>query len=60
MYLFRNIPRLRPDILITESTYGDKLHANRKVEESKLIEMVKMVVERGGKILIPAFAVGRA
>ena len=55
-----NIPRLRPDILITESTYGDKLHSNRKTEENKLIEMVKDVVERGGKILIPAFAVGRA
>ena len=55
-----DFPKLRPDVLITESTYGDKLHSNRKVEEDKLVEMVKMVIERGGKILIPAFAVGRA
>lgn len=55
-----DIQKLRPDILITESTYGDRLHSSRKVEEDKLIEMVKMVYERGGKILIPAFAVGRA
>jgi uncharacterized protein len=55
-----DFPKLRPDVLITESTYGDKLHSNRKVEEDKLIEMVKTVIGRGGKILIPAFAVGRA
>jgi Cft2 family RNA processing exonuclease len=55
-----SIPKLRPDIMITESTYGDKLHSNRKIEEDKLINLVKEVYERGGKILIPAFAVGRA
>lgn len=55
-----NIPKLRPDVMIMESTYGDKLHSNRNIEEDKLVEIVKKVTERGGKILIPAFAVGRA
>jgi len=54
------IPKLRPDILMIESTYGDKLHSNREIEEERLIGMVKAVLNRGGKMLIPAFALGRA
>jgi len=53
-------PRLRPDVLILESTYGQRLHANRKVEERRLVEIVAEVAENRGKILIPAFALGRA
>ncbi|SKC49339.1 MBL fold metallo-hydrolase [Maledivibacter halophilus] len=55
-----SLPKLRPDTMIMESTYGDKLHSNRQIEEDRLIEKVKEVIERGGKILIPAFALGRA
>lgn len=54
------IPKLRPDLMLVESTYGDKLHANRQVEEERLVKMVDEVIARGGKILIPAFALGRA
>lgn len=54
------IPKLRPDAALMESTYGDKLHANREVEEERLVETVREVIARGGKILIPAFALGRA
>ncbi len=54
------IPRLRPDVMIVESTYGDKLHANRQMEEERLVKMVNEVISRGGKVLIPAFALGRA
>ena len=54
------VPKLRPDIAIIESTYGDKLHANRQMEEDRLIQMVGEVIDEGGKVLIPAFAVGRA
>lgn len=47
------------DILITESTYGDRLH--RKVEdvEEELAAVVRETANVGGKIIIPAFAVGR-
>jgi len=54
------VPKLRPDVMLIESTYGDKLHANRQIEENRLVEMVNEVISRGGKILIPAFALGRA
>lgn len=54
------IPKLRPDIIITEATYGDKLHANRQVEEKALVEVVKECIEKKGKMVIPAFALGRA
>ncbi|MBZ4687514.1 MAG: uncharacterized protein PWQ96_1364 [Clostridia bacterium] len=55
-----SVPKLRPDVIMIESTYGDKLHSNRQVEEKKLVESVGEVVSRKGKILIPAFALGRA
>ena len=55
-----HIPKLRPDIAIVESTYGNRLHSNRQVEERRLIELVKECVEKEQKILIPAFALGRA
>lgn len=55
-----SIPKLRPDVAIVEGTYGDKLHANRQMEEERLIQMVGEVIDRGGKVLIPAFAIGRA
>ena len=54
------IPRLHPDVIITEATYGDKLHANRQVEERALVEVVKECIEKKGKMVIPAFALGRA
>jgi len=54
------IPPVRPNVLVLESTYGGKLHANRRAEESRLIASVTRVIDRGGKVLIPAFALGRA
>ncbi|MHB8627007.1 MAG: MBL fold metallo-hydrolase RNA specificity domain-containing protein [Aggregatilineales bacterium] len=53
-------PRLSADALVLESTYGGKLHANRQAEEVRLIETLRQIIERGGKALIPAFALGRA
>lgn len=54
------VPKLRPDILIMESTYGSHLHANRQMEETRLVAMVDEVIQHEGKVLIPAFALGRA
>jgi uncharacterized protein len=53
-------PAFHPDALILESTYGGRLHANRAVQERKLVETVARVTAAGGKVLIPAFALGRA
>lgn len=54
------IPRLRPDILLLESTYGDRLHASRSIEEGRLVQTVADQIRRGHKVLIPAFALGRS
>lgn len=45
--------------LIIESTYGDKSHQSVADAESRLGQLVTRVAGRGGKILVPAFAVGR-
>lgn len=54
------IPKLRPDIAIVETTYGNRLHANRQVEEKRLVELARECILQKKKILIPAFALGRA
>ena len=47
------------DYLICESTYGNRLHAERNPEDSPA-EAVATTIAAGGTVLIPAFAVGRA
>lgn len=53
-------PFPQADILITESTYGDRLHHDEKVAEDELLKVViDTCVTKGGKLIIPAFSVGR-
>ncbi len=47
------------DVLLLESTYGDRVHEPWTEGEGKLADFVRQTVARGGKILVPAFAVGR-
>lgn len=47
------------NVLITESTYGNRMHDEIESVEDHLAEKINQTVERGGKILIPAFAVER-
>jgi metallo-beta-lactamase family protein len=47
------------DVLVMESTYGDRLHSPARETERRLAEVVTRVAARGGRILVPAFAVGR-
>jgi metallo-beta-lactamase family protein len=47
------------DILIMESTYGNRLHPPYPESEKELKRIVSDTVSRGGSLLIPAFAVGR-
>jgi metallo-beta-lactamase family protein len=46
------------DILLVESTYGDRIH-EADDGGAKLAEVIRATVEAGGKVIIPAFAVGR-
>ncbi|MGH9662371.1 MAG: MBL fold metallo-hydrolase RNA specificity domain-containing protein [Bryobacteraceae bacterium] len=47
------------DYLIMESTYGNRLHQDEGAVADKLARIVSRTCERGGKIIVPAFAVGR-
>ncbi len=47
------------DSLIVESTYADRDHETVAGAEERLGEAVRRTVARGGKVLIPAFALGR-
>ncbi len=47
------------DILIMESTYGDRLHGTYEDARRKLEQVVCQTARRGGKVIIPAFAIGR-
>jgi metallo-beta-lactamase family protein len=54
------VPFPQADILITESTYGDRLHHdNVEAEEELLRVLVETCLEKRGKLIIPAFSVGR-
>ncbi len=62
----KNLPILRDpdpipdcDVLITESTYGNRLHPPAKDLEHQIREFIEDQRGRGGRVLIPAFSVGR-
>lgn len=47
------------DYIVVESTYGNRLHDPRDPEDS-LADVIAPVLRRGGTVVMPAFAVGRA
>jgi len=53
-------PPLPIDLVVTESTYGNRLHEDRKAAERRLVSRVRETIEEDGRVLIPAFAIGRA
>ncbi|MCE1251946.1 MAG: MBL fold metallo-hydrolase [Anaerolineae bacterium] len=50
---------VEPDILMMECTYGDKNRDEPEVAHHEFGEVVKRTIERGGKVIVPAFSVGR-
>ncbi|KAI1297190.1 Cleavage and polyadenylation specificity factor subunit 3 [Halotydeus destructor] len=54
------IPAIRPDVLIIESTYGTHIHEKREEREARFTGVIYDTVTRGGRCLIPVFALGRA
>jgi metallo-beta-lactamase family protein len=52
-------PIERADYLVVESTYGDRLHDAHESPQL-LVDIIDRTVTRGGIVLMPAFAVGRA
>ncbi len=62
----RHLPILRdpvlpqkPTFLLMESTYGDKPHRDPRYARAELREVVGQTLRGGGKVIVPAFAVGR-
>jgi metallo-beta-lactamase family protein len=48
------------DLLITESTYGDRLHETSEDLYSRMIQELNGAYDRNGSVVIPSFALGRA
>lgn len=47
------------DVLVLESTYGDRLHQQRRQRRQQLRQIVERCFENRGVVLIPAFSIGR-
>lgn len=63
---YKNRPILRDpkkikkaDFLIMEATYGNRIHPDNVGSVNELLDIVLRTVKRGGKVIIPSFAVGR-
>ena len=55
------IPKyVKIDVLITESTYGIASHIPRVEREAALMKSITSILNRGGRVLMPVFALGRA
>jgi metallo-beta-lactamase family protein len=54
------VPFKHADIVVMESTYGDRDHRSLKETAIETREVVKRAIETGSKILVPVFAIGRA
>jgi metallo-beta-lactamase family protein len=52
-------PRPTTDIVVTESTYGDRVHEPVERAMARMAEAITRTVERGGTVIVPAFAVDR-
>ncbi|OCH25485.1 MBL fold metallo-hydrolase RNA specificity domain-containing protein [Aliivibrio sp. 1S128] len=53
------IPPKRADLLVIESTYGNKLHDSVETRSKRLQQIIERSLDDGGAIIIPAFSVGR-
>jgi len=53
-------PSYTADVVIVESTYGVQIHEPRIERETRFTKLVHTVVRRGGRCLLPVFALGRA
>ena len=47
------------DILLVETTYGNREHKTDADSDAELLDVINQTVKRGGKVIVPAFAVGR-
>lgn len=55
-----DLPEQRPHIVVVESTYGVSRHLPREEREARFVERIHTAVARGGRVLLPVVALGRA
>ena len=55
-----DLPDQRPHIVVVESTYGVSRHLPREEREQRFMERIHTAVARGGRVLLPVVALGRA
>lgn len=55
-----DLPSIRPHIVIVESTYGVSRHEPRVQREERFLKRIADTVKKGGKVLLPIVALGRA
>ncbi|KAI5431728.1 Cleavage and polyadenylation specificity factor subunit 3-I [Lathyrus oleraceus] len=53
-------PQFSPDVCIIESTYGVQHHQPRHTREKRFTDVIHSTISQGGRVLIPAVALGRA
>ncbi len=53
-------PAVPSDVFVVESTYGNRIHDDRETSLGALADAISTTLSRGGKVLIPSFAVERA
>lgn len=54
------LPPIKPDVLIVESTFGVHTLEARETKEARFTNLVHTIIKRGGHVLMPTFALGRA
>ncbi|KAH3681270.1 hypothetical protein WICPIJ_007775 [Wickerhamomyces pijperi] len=54
------VPPLKPDLLIAESTFGTATHEPRQEKELRLTNLIHSTLVKGGRVLLPVFALGTA
>ena len=66
MYIFKKKEKILLIILkivlntFKESTYGTHIHEKREERETRFTNLIHTIINRGGRCLIPVFALGRA
>ena len=54
------IDTVRPNLIMMETTYGTTVRESKRTRERDFLKQVQTTIKRGGKVLIPVFALGRS
>lgn len=52
-------PPYKADVVVLESTYGDRRHEKRKTRRARFQKVIEQALQDGGTVIIPAFSIGR-